>query len=140
MKDKLIGALVGLARATDGQDFLITPTATALIVRALNAPPEAAEELLHRAAEEKRKIVPNCATCAAPCGRTADYDMEKLRAAAPEVREAKMRILTALCLLAFHFRTEETPLLYKGLIYIGLDGVDVQQYRKTAEELERALK
>ena len=115
MNGELIGALVGLAKATDGQEALITPTATALIVRALNAPVETAGELLRRAAEEKQKIVPNCATCAAPCGRTADYDMETLYTAEPEVREAKLRILAALRSLAADFRVE------------------------TAEELEQAL-
>lgn len=139
MEDKLLGALVGLARATDADEHLTTPTATALILRALNGSDAETEALLARAGEEKQKIVPNCATCAAPCGRTADYDMKKLHSALPPVREAKLRILQALKALAANFRADNSVLLYKGLIYLGLDDLEMDAYTAVAEELRRAI-
>lgn len=139
MKDKLIGALVGLARATDGDERQFTPTATAFIVRALNGLPGAAEWQLGYAMEEKRKIVPNCFQCASPCGRTADYDMKKLHSAPPMVREAKLQILAELKALAADFRGEHSVLLYKGLIYLGLDDLEVDAYTAVAEEIHRTI-
>lgn len=139
MEDKLIGALVGLARATDGDERLFTPTATAFIVRALNGLPAASQGQLGYAVEEKRKIVPNCFQCASPCGRTADYDMKKLHSALPPVREAKLRILQALKALAANFRADNSVLLYKGLIYLGLDDLEMDAYTAVAEELRRAI-
>ena len=66
----------------------------------------------------------------APCGRTADYDMQALWNAEEEVRTLKLRILADLREIAAHIahapaqQDEETdvyPLLYEALFKIGYD-------------------
>lgn len=139
MEEKLIGALVGLARATDGDERLFTPTATAFIVQTLNGLPEASQRQLGRAREEKRNIVPNCFQCASPCGRTADYDLQRLHTAPEPVRQAKLRILEALKRLAANFRAPAAPVLYKGLVYIGLEDLPPEAYDAVTQEIQNAI-
>ena len=66
----------------------------------------------------------------APCGRTADYDMQALWNAKEEVRALKLRILADLRKIAAHIahapaqQNEETdvyPLLSEALFKIGYD-------------------
>ena len=47
-------------------------------------------EQVHR---EKERILPGCAACGAPCGRTEDYDLECLWAANEDIRSLKSLIL-----------------------------------------------
>lgn len=42
---------------------------------------------------EKFKVVPDCAICASPCGRTADYNMANIWNAPEDVRSLKVLIL-----------------------------------------------
>ena len=49
--------------------------------------------LLDRVHAEKARLVPNCALCAAPCGRTGDYDMAQLWGAQEDIRSLKSLIL-----------------------------------------------
>lgn len=132
LQRKLIGALVGLARATDGNEHLITPDSTAVVLACLNAKPSGEEDLqfyLSRVGEAKKKMVPDCFLCANPCGRTDAYDLNRLEQEKPDIRETKYRILKELRALAEKQpdKTQEQR-LYSGLIAIGLDGY-------TAEEL-----
>ena len=43
---------------------------------------------------EKFNVVPDCAVCASPCGRTADYDMATIWNAPEDIRTLKTRILS----------------------------------------------
>ena len=136
MSDKLIGALIGLARATDGSEHLINADATRVIIDALlaNADPET---LLLRIGAEKRKMVPDCFICACPCGRTADYDMTRLAAAPEDIRTLKLQILTGLRTLAAGAGDSE-HLLYRGLIAIGMEDYGVTELQPIAAELDEA--
>ena len=123
-QDKLIGALIGLARPTDGNEHLISPSSTAAIVaglQALSSGETGEGGLLERLREEKRKMVPDCFTCAAPCGKNKDYDMRNLRNGAEEIRDLKFRLLELLCALVPCRSREGEAFLYKGLIVIGMD-------------------
>ena len=42
---------------------------------------------------EKERVVPNCATCASPCGNTSDYDMKEIWEADEDIRSLKSLIL-----------------------------------------------
>ena len=66
----------------------------------------------------------------APCGRTADYDMQALWSAEEEVRTLKLRILADLREIAAHIahapaqqdeKTDVYPLLSEALFKIGYD-------------------
>lgn len=100
---RLLGALIGLVRAAEGNEHLITRQTTRLLYEGLlaaDADPETLEQLLARAEEEKRRMVPGCFQCACPCGRTQDYDMTCLTSLPPERRELKQRLLELAAALA----------------------------------------
>ena len=102
------------------------------VTTALDAHPvdAAIEALIRKVRAEKERLAPGCSRCMAPCGRTADYDMQALWNAEEEVRALKLRILTDLREIAAHIahapaqQDEETdmyPLLYEALFKIGYD-------------------
>ena len=131
----LIGALIGLARATDGSEHLINPDATRVIRDAL-APDADPETHLPRIEAEKRKMVPDCFLCASPCGRTASYDMTRLDTAPEAIRTLKFQILAALRTLAAAGTADH--LLYRGLIAIGMDDYGIPELQSIAAELHEA--
>ena len=135
---RLLGALIGLARATDGNTVrteetgrlmraglaaLTAPTRgkTALSERAADGETESGialnllkveddpeewekrkeqkelcETLTEKIHAEKRILAPDCATCGAPCGKTADYDINQWKKEKEPVQEQKMLLLDRL--------------------------------------------
>ncbi len=97
LRDELTGALIGLARATEGR----TPpeSAACAVIGALSLPLDgdcgetALRQMLETVRREKNKLAPDCAICKSPCGRTADYDMKQLREAEPDVIALKLLLL-----------------------------------------------
>ncbi len=138
MTDRVLGALIGLARATEGNEHLINDFTTALIVDAL-LDADSEQSLLWRIAQEKAAMVPNCLTCANPCGRTSDYDTSRLQTEQKDVLAAKCRILDALKLLSQSNYGQHSSLLYKGLSLIGAEGMPVYYLSCVAEEIESKL-
>ncbi|MBQ8410060.1 MAG: hypothetical protein IJY39_14465 [Clostridia bacterium] len=103
--NKLLGALIGLARATDGNEDLVTCETYRLILEGLRfgsgeTDAEAIPALLTSITEEKKRLVPNCFYCMASCGRTDDYDVQALQNADADIREIKLEILKKAALLA----------------------------------------
>ena len=147
LQDELTGALIGLARAIDDPAVasaeIWTIMTEGLMATAPNAclsdatlvhdayPDDATiEALIRKVRAEKERLAPGCSSCTAPCGRTADYDMQALWTAEEEVRALKLRILADLREIASHIahapaqQDEETdvyPLLYEALFKIGYD-------------------
>lgn len=145
LRDRLIGALIGLARATDGNEHLICDSSTGVIVESLlaalakeNTPKTRLEELLKRVEDEKRKMVPDCFVCAAPCGRTNDYDMQELLSAPEDIRSMKINILLAIRDLAAHRNEAADSVFYRALIALGMDGFGVAELRSILNEVEAA--
>lgn len=138
--DKLIGALIGLSRATDGNEHLISSSSTAVIIESLTAHEDdrsILEELLRRAGDEKRKMVPDCFLCANPCGRTSDFDLAQLQRADPEIRELKVQILSGLKRIAASAPgIYDEKLLYKGLVVIGMEDYSADDLRPIVREIE----
>ncbi len=102
------------------------------VTTALDAHPDdaAIEALIRKVHAEKERLAPGCSQCMAPCGRTADYDMQALWSAEEEVRALKLRILTDLRKIAAHIahapaqqdeKNDVYPLLYEALFKIGYD-------------------
>lgn len=139
-QDRLVGALIGLSRAVDNNEHLITPDANAALLRALTAATSAeCEAALTALQQQKRLLVPNCFDCASPCGRTADCDFPALLDAAPDARDARLSLLDALRTLA---RAQSTPdpeacaFLYRALFALGTETyapADLQPYQNEAE-------
>lgn len=111
LRDLMIGALVGLARALEGQELSTSARHTLVQGLAFALPgsmgdPAQLEELIRMIHEEKKKAAPDCAACQSPCGRTSDYDMKELWTQDGALREKKYLLLTALCSVgAAAFRT-----------------------------------
>lgn len=139
-QDRLVGALIGLSRAVDNNEHLITPDTNAALLRALTAATSAeCEAALTALQQQKRLLVPNCFDCASPCGRTADCDFPALLDAAPDARDARLSLLDALRTLA---RAQSTPdpeacaFLYRALFALGTETyapADLQPYQNEAE-------
>ena len=137
LQDKLTGALIGLARATEGNEHMVTDSTAAVTVEGLfatltNVNFDSADllGLIGKVEIEKKKLVPDCFHCAAPCGRTNDYDMGKLWNADEDIRSLKSLILfgiRGIAAYAYHaavlgYKDEVIhQFLYKALIAIGID-------------------
>ena len=136
LQDELTGALIGLARAIDDPAVASAETWTimteGLLATALDAHPvdAAIEALIRKVRAEKERLAPGCSQCMAPCGRTADYDMQALWTIEEEVRALKLRILADLREIAAHIAhapaqqdedAEVYPLLCEALFKIGYD-------------------
>ena len=143
LQDKLTGSLIGLARATEGNEHMLSDSTAAVVVEGLfatltnvNFDNDALLALLDRVEIEKKKLIPDCFHCASPCGRNNDYDMDKLWNAEEDIRSLKSLILfgiRGLAAYAYHaavlgFRNESIHrFLYKALIAIGIDEFGMEE-------------
>ena len=142
--DKLMGAIIGLARAAEGNEDRLTPETDQVIALSLLTTPgtdsETLTELLRCIDAEKKRLVPDCYTCAAPCGRTADYDMAGLWHSPADIRCLKCLILASIRNLASYaalFKYQYTELnqyFYKALSIIGIDGWGASYLQSIAAE------
>lgn len=137
LQDQLTGALIGLARATNGNEQLVTASTDAAVLEGLsttvtnvNFNNETLTALIERVEEEKRKLVPDCAICASPCGRTSNYDLQEMWNSNEDIRSLKSLILIGIrgmAAYAYHAAAlgahdaDVHKLLYKALFAIGED-------------------
>jgi len=130
-EEKLLGELVGLARATDGNEHLITQSVTEMIAEILRAHVHRESEYTAYSGKinaAKREMVPDCYLCANPCGRTAGLNLNTLEGEPRQVRETKFAILDEIRILASSERNQETDLkLYRGLVIFGLEGYSPEE-------------
>ena len=137
LQDQLTGALIGLARATEGSGSSVTEDTHRLVMEALfatltnvNFDNDAIEELTRRVEEEKQRLAPDCSVCGSACGRNDNYDMEKLWNADEDIRSLKSLILfgvRGMAAYAYHaallgYTDEEVNrFFYKALFAVGMD-------------------
>jgi len=102
LQDELTGALIGLARATDGDTHPTAATYRALIeglfttitnVSFDDASIRRQIDAVHR---QREALVPQCSGCGSPCGRNDDYDMKQLWDDQEDIRSLKSLILFGL--------------------------------------------
>ena len=136
LQDQLTGALIGLARATEGNEHLVTEETNSLVVESLfttltnvSFDNEAISALIRRVEAEKQRLVPRCYECASACGRNDEYDMKMLWEADEDVRSLKSLILFGIrgvAAYAYHaavlgYRDVNVhKFLYKALFAIGM--------------------
>lgn len=156
LRDQLTGALIGLARATEGNEDLMTVDTVSAIIEGLAATADGADsgiqtlaDLLARVTNQKRKLIPLCFDCAAPCGRNNDYDLRDLQSAGSEARAIRWQILAHVRGIAVCIRSassdgeiapEITDLLIRGLITVGIDFWGIEKLRSVASETEAAYR
>ena len=141
LQDKLTGALVGLARAAEGNGDMVTKDTDRLIIEGLfatitnvNFNDETLSALIDRVHAEKDRLVPSCLSCASVCGRNEDYDMRSIWDGDEDIRSLKSLILFGIrgvAAYAYHasvlgYTDEEVnKFFYKALFTIGTDwGID----------------
>ena len=99
LQDELTGALIGLARATNGGKKFSKSTQHLLIkglfstVTNVNFNSASLQQLISQVQLEKQKLIPRCASCGAPCGKNSDYNMQQLWNANEDIRSLKSLIL-----------------------------------------------
>lgn len=136
LQDELTGALIGLARATDGNSTPFDSTWKTTIkglfttITNVNFNDKSIRTVINEIHHEKEKLVPQCASCGAPCGRNNDFDMDELWNAQEDVRSLKSLILFGLrgmAAYAYHAMVlgysndELNRFFYKGLFALGED-------------------
>lgn len=136
LQDELTGALIGLARATEGNEQLVTEEMNQLVLEELfttitnvNFNDETLKLLIDKIEDTKKKLVPNCFTCSDSCGRNNNFDMSTLWTTDEDIRSLKSLILfgiRGMAAYAYHASvlgyTDETisKFFYKALFAIGM--------------------
>ena len=143
LQDRVTGALIGLARATEGNEHLVTEGTGKLALECLfatltnvNFDDADLNRMLERLHREKERLVPACGSCESVCGRNDDYDMDKLWNAQEDIRSLKSLILfgmRGIAAYAWHAAAlgytdkRVTDFLFKGLFAIGMDDWGIDQ-------------
>ena len=136
LQDALTGALIGLARATEGNEQFVNETTDKLILEGLfstitnvNFNNETLNELIKKVEKEKERLVPNCYSCTSTCGRNDNFDMQSLWQADEDIRSLKSLILFGIrgvAAYAYHATVlgytdkEVNEFFYKALFAIGM--------------------
>ena len=142
-QEQLTGALIGIARAVDGNEHLISDSTDQIIQEGLTATIPGAEPeeerllaLIQGAEDEKRKLVPLCYECASPCGKNNNYDIRRLRTAEEDVCSLKLLILCGIRSMAACARRsaglgrtdhEVDRFFYQALFAVGEESFGVQE-------------
>ena len=136
LQDTLTGALIGLARATNGSLLPANYTEKLLIeglfatLTNVNFDGEALQTLIDQVHAHKAMLVPQCGGCGAPCGHNDDYDMNELWTAQEDIRSLKSLILFGIrCVAAYAYHAmvlgyndpEVNQFLCKALFAVGED-------------------
>lgn len=141
MREKLLGELIGLARATEGNEYLLTPELAAVTAAALAAD-GGYQTHLEKVDACKRMLVPGCYQCAMPCGRTDGYDPARWQSLPPEDRALREQLQAAVRRLAAAWRGEAADvqeLLYRGLYALGREDWNGEQLRRIMGQIEEKL-
>lgn len=140
LKNKMLGDLIGLARATDGSEHLINPDATALIRVCLGTYDRGEgdfEELITQIDFVKRQMIPDCYLCANPCGKTSPFNMEKLKSEPDDLQQKKQLLLQSLC--RNHTKCVDNTvekLFYQGLIALGIEYISISTIESITSQLD----
>jgi len=141
LQNLLTGALIGIARAVDGNEHLISSSTDEIIQEGLsstltNFDRDPLSTLLQRAADEKKRLIPHCFACVSPCGKNNDYDMNGLWTADADVRSLKVLLLFGIrgmaayaCHAAAQGHTDQdvTRFFYQALFAIGEESFGTQE-------------
>lgn len=132
MKDKLLGALIGLAKSTantapvestletlvDGLALLYKEKENLCTEDGPDGNKDADNSALgcelarmtDRVHEEKFKLVPDCALCQSPCGNTSDYDASLFRESQASNQKLNLEIIAGLEKIAYSIRQKKAEL------------------------------
>lgn len=136
LQDELTGALIGLARATEGNEALIDDNTNKLILEGLfatitnvNFNNQTIESLIKKIEAEKERLLPNCFSCVSCCGKNDNFEMQFIWQGEEDVRSLKSLILfgiRGIAAYAYHaailgyIDKEVNRFFYKALFAIGM--------------------
>lgn len=112
----LVGALIGLVRATDGMVNMTENTFNIILdgLRMLGtdemSDSDEIQSMIDRVHIDKHTLVPDCSVCGSPCGRTEDYDWKSVRKRAESGSELdvyKLKVLDILQRLSDSIKIDE---------------------------------
>lgn len=137
LQDELTGVLIGLARATEGNEDIVNQNTYRLMIEGLfttitnvNFSNEKISGYIRQIEDEKQRLIPNCSCCASSCGRNDNYDMQRLWNADEDIRSLKSLILfgvRGMAAYAYHAMvlgyTDEAvnQFFIKALFAVGMD-------------------
>ena len=143
LQDKLTGALIGLARATEGNEDLVNDKTDKLILEGLfatitnvNFNNGTLEALIGKIEEERKRLIPNCFYCTSRCGRNDNFDMQFLWQEQEDIRSLKSLILfgiRGMAAYAYHasilgyIDKEVNAFFYKALFAIGMSDWGIEE-------------
>ena len=143
LQDELTGALIGLARAAEGNEARVNAGTHKLVIEGLfttitsvNFNNDTISEIIDKVETEKARLVPDFYACADSCGRTDNYDMKKQWEEDEDIRSLKSLILfgiRGMAAYAYHAAvlgyadTAVNSFFLKALFTIGLDGWEVSE-------------
>lgn len=136
LQDELTGALIGLARATEGNAHLVNEVTDRVVIEGLfttitnvNFSNKTVQEMIDKVRATRANLVPDCTVCADPCGRNEEYDMNEIWDADEDIRSLKSLILFGIrgvAAYAYHASVlgytdqEVNEFFYKALFSIGM--------------------
>ena len=142
-QDRLTGALIGLARAVEGNEDKVNESTDRLLLEGLfttvtnvSFNQETVDALTARVQAEKQRLIPLCDSCVSVCGRNDDYDMNELWQADEDQRSLKSLILFGLrgmAAYAYHAAVlglsdpEVNAFFYEGLRAVGWKGAGADE-------------
>lgn len=99
LQDELTGALIGLARATEGTAVPTQTTYQVMLeglfttITNVSFDNDAINNMMKKVREEKEKLVQSCSRCQTPCGKNDEYDMNDFWNDNEDIRSLKSLIL-----------------------------------------------
>lgn len=111
IQTSLIGAVIGLARAAEGNRNRPDDAAHRALLLAMQLAGDPNPDIqaltasiaaLHAA---KARLIPRCAVCTKPCGRNDDFDWNGFTEQTPTLKVLKLEVLTSLSTLATKLAT-----------------------------------
>ncbi|MBQ2749860.1 MAG: hypothetical protein IJF34_08760 [Clostridia bacterium] len=144
-QNKLLTALIALARATEGNEHLLTESTDRALAEGVLALAEGDPLFTIQQVEaERARIVPDCFRCAAPCEKSIPYDVQNLLTNPDGVLGKKAELLLALQTL-FKTKPEATLageyrfLFCQALFSLGRDDWEEVFYQSILSDVNAAL-
>lgn len=130
-KEELLGALIGLGRAAEGNKKRPTKITNQIMIQGLkmmcadeNSIVQTIDQQISLLHNEKEKLVPRCLTCKKQCGRNNDCEIESFASEEITLAKAKKQLLEDILILANKYEIENKDVLaqiYDSLYLLGTD-------------------
>lgn len=135
----LLGSLIGMIRASEDNMDLVDEGTQRLVRDAMavygetEISPDVLDYILSAIRKEKHRLSPGCASCAMPCGKTADFDVTSLERESEEVRGLKLVLLAEVQNLSSH--GGDSDLIFRALYAIGQDAITKGYLQSLVDEM-----